>query len=165
MNYISYIWLKIYLLFTKVRVKSAKKRMLSGIQSSRHTTGYIDRSYRQFLHLSSKQEQISVALRRIASKNTNRPILRVKIDTGSVSVSWEAQNLLTDFDREMALTCHRNGDWGESTTQNWQYNNEAVRSASGKLISRYPYHNGGFFLIETDLRIPKTYIRLEGERI
>lgn len=163
MNYIGHLCLKIRLLFMRLRVHSAKKCMLSGIQSSSHTTGNINRSYRQFLDLSSRQEQVAVALRRIARKNTNRPILIVKIDTGSVSVSPEAQNFLTDFDREMALTRHRNGDWGEPAAQNWWDNNEAALSGNGKLLSKYPYHGGGFFLIETDLHIPKTHIRLEGE--
>lgn len=165
MNYIGYLWLKIRLLFIRMRVNTAKKYMLSGIQSSRHTTGNIDRSYRQFLDLSLRQEELAVALRRIARKNTDRPMLHVKIDTGRVCVSPEAQNLLTDFDKEMALIRHRNGDWGETSIPNWQDNNEAVRSDTGKLLSRYPCHSGGFFLIETNRRIPKTHIRLEGERV
>lgn len=165
MNYISYLWVKIRLLFIRLRVNAAKKHMLSGIQNSHYTTGNIDRSYRQFLGLSARQEELAVAIRRIAHKNTDCPMLSVKIDTGRVCVSPEAQNLLTDFDKEMALTRHRNGDWGEPTEQNWRDNNEAVRYKMGKLLSRYPHHNGGFFLIETDLRTPKTIIRLEGERV
>lgn len=165
MNYISYLWFKIRLLFIRLRVNAAKKHMLSGIQNSHYTTGNIDRSYRQFLDLSERQEELAVAVRRITHKNTNFPMLNVKIDTGIVSISPEAQNLLTDFDKEMALTRHRNGDWGEPTAQNWRDNNEAVRYEMGKLLSRYPHHDGGFFLIETDLRIPKTNIRLEEERV
>lgn len=163
MKYIGYLLIKIRLLFIQVWVHSAKKRVLSEIQNSRDTTVDVNRSYRQFLDLSARQEQLTVALRRIARKNTNRPIPNVKIDTGSVSVSPEAQNFLTDFDQEMALTRHRNGDWGEPAAQNWWDNNEAARSGKGKLLSRYPYHGGRFFLIETDLRIPKTHIRLEDE--
>ena len=165
MNYIGYLWFKIRLLFIRMRVNAAKKHMLSGIQSSRHTTGNIDRSYRQFLDLSARQEELAVAMRRITHKNTDFPMLNVKIDTGSVCVSPEAQNQLTDFDKEMALIRHRNGDWGEPSIPNWKENNEAVLSDTGKLLSRYPCHGGGFFFIETDLSIPKTNIRLEGKCI
>lgn len=165
MNYIGYLLLKIRLLFIRMRVNTAKKHVLSGIQSSRHTTGNIDRSYRQFLDLSARQEELAVAMRRIIYKNTDSPMLSVKIDTGSVCVSPKAQNLLTDFDKEMALIRHRNGDWGEVSIPNWKDNNEAVLSDTGKLLSRYPCHGGGFFFIETDLSIPKTVIRLRGECI
>lgn len=165
MNYIGYLWLKIRLLLIGGRIHTAKKQVISGIQSSCNTTGNVERSYRQFLDLSVRREQLAVALRRMTRKNTNRPIPNVKIDTGCVSVSPGAQERLTDFDRETALARHRNGDWGEPSAQDWQHNNEAVRSGRGELLSRYPCHGGGFFLIETDLRIPKTQIRLERESV
>lgn len=165
MNYIGYIWLKIRLLFIRMRVNTAKKHMLSGIQSSRHTTGNIDRSYRQFLDLSSRQEELAVAIRRITHKNTDFPMLNVKIDTGNVCVSPEAKKLLTDFDKDMALIRHRNGDWGETSIPKWRSNNEAVSFGMGKLRSRYPCRSGGFFFIETDLCIPKTVIKLGSECI
>lgn len=165
MNYICYLWLKVRLLFIRVRVHSAKKRVLSEIQNSRNTTEDMNLSYRQFLDLSSRQEELAVAIRRITHKNTNFPMLNVKIDTGSVCVSPEAQNLLTDFDKDIALIRHRNGDWGETSIPNWRSNNEAVFFGMGKLRSRYPCHGGGFFFIETDLCIPKTVIKLGSECI
>lgn len=163
MKVIRYLALKIRLLFIRIRVYAAKKRVLSGVQNSRSTTANMDRCYRHFLDLSAKREEIAVSLRRITRKNTNCPILAVRVDTGTVSVSSKAKEWLPDFDREVALTRHRNGDWGEPTAQNWKANNRAVCAGRGKLLSRYLSYDGGFFLIETDLRIPRTNIRLERE--
>ena len=165
MKVICHLGLIIRLLLIRIRVHAAKKRVLSGIQNSRTTTVDMNHSYKQFIRLSSKQERLAVAMRRIVRKNTSRPILRVQINPGYISVSPKAQKKLTDFEKALALTRHRNGDWGEPSTLVWNENNDAVCSGKGKLLSRYSCQGGGFFLIETDLGIPKTNIRLGSECI
>lgn len=161
MNRLNYLFTKLRLHIAEHRALLAKSKMESAIKSSRNATESMSRRYQRFLSLSAKREQIAVSLKRFTRKKTNRPILKVNLDIGSITVSPNAENVITKLDIEMALTRHKNGDWGDVSKKDWSYNNEAAQSGSGKLFSRYSYFGGDFFTIRTDLNRKTTSIQLE----
>lgn len=165
MNQIKYLVTKLRLCLAAYRATSAKNQMMSAIKASRNATGNMNRRYRHFLSLSKKQEKLAVSLKRIQRKNTKRPIVKVKIPTGKITILPKARANLTDFDIEMALTRHQNGDWGDLPAVDWWYNNEIAKYGLGKIISRYRYQNEKFFFIETDTEKKNTFICLEVEKI
>lgn len=161
MNRIHYILTKLRLRLMARRVKTAKTKMLASIHTTKQATDRTNRDYRRFLSLSTKREQLAVTLRRLLSEESTKPLLKIKINTGRVSIVPNAKDALTVYDTEMALTRHRNGDWGELTESGWRHNNRNARTYSGKLLSRYRYHGEHFFLVETDFDRKRTVIRLE----
>lgn len=161
MNRIKYLFTKLRLHFVARRALLAKSKMESAIKNSNHATESMSRRYQRFLSLSAKREQIAVSLKRITRKKTNRPILKVNLDIGAVTVSPNAENAITKLDIEMALARHKNGDWGDVTKIVWLYNNESAQSGSGNILSRYSYFGGDYFTIKTDLKRKTTSIQLE----
>lgn len=163
MNRLLYLLLSIRLRLAARRAELAKAHMLSLIQNSRRAAHSTQRYYQRFLFLSARQEALAVALKRIVESKSEKPIIKARLFPGKVTVTQKARLQLTIFDMEMALTHHRNGDWGELPAAEWRRNNMQALSGSGAVRSKYPCRSGGFFLIDTDLPAGETTIQLEAE--
>lgn len=163
MNRLTYLVTSLRLRLTARRALAAKNNLTFAIHKGRKGTERMDDAYEQFLTLSEKQEILAVKLRRMRRRKTDRPILKSRLNLQDVTLSPSAKDALTAFDLRLALARHKCCDWGEIPTADWQYNNDAVKYGSGKILARYPYHGAGCFLIETNLKTNTSRIRLEGE--
>ena len=163
MNHIKYLIAKIRLFFAHLCTNAAKERMDNVIRSSRAAQDEIDNSYEHFLKRCKEQEKAAVAVKRLQADNDN-PILDIDLGVEHFIVLPNASGKLTRLDAEVAVTRHRYGDWGEITLQNWRSNNAEVSNPYGIIRSRYPLFGGGCFIVETDKRVNKTEVYLDGEQ-
>lgn len=161
MNRIYYLLTALRLRFAARRAVAAKNRLTSAIHSTREETKRLKDDYERFLILSEKQERMAVRLKRLNRLNSDRPILNHKTKTGDINVVPIPEKGLTDFDIRLALVRHKCCDWGELPPADWRFNNEAVKTGKGFVISRYPFHGDGCLLVKTELERQKTCIRLE----
>lgn len=162
-NPIEYLTIKIRLFLASRRTAAAKRAMEQSIQHTRSATEDIDQSYIRFLDKARQQEVLAVKLRQLQKKQSPYPILDVRVDTGSVSLTGPAETDLTKLDVELALTRHRHGDWGNADPCQWRTNNRAVLAASGSIRSLYNCFGNKRFQIMTDCDRQTTQICMEGE--
>lgn len=161
MNRIYYLLTVLRLRFAARRALIAKNQLTHAIHSTRKGTKKLDGSYEHFLKLSENQERIAVRLKRLYHLNSDCPILNRQIKIGAIQDLSVPESGLTVFDVRLALIRHRYCDWGELPPADWRFNNEAVKTGKGFVLSRYPFHGGGCLLVETELERQKTRIRLE----
>ncbi len=163
MNCILYFKIKISLLMVNAQLKAAKKRVLFSVKSSRQTSDRMDGEYSRFLSIAEKREELYMQLIRVTKSKTARSVFDAPFDTGKISVSEQAEEKISAYDRMLALVHHRNGDWGEISVQDRADNNKSLQSGLGTVCSKYRFINGDAFWIETNLEKLKTQIRLECE--
>lgn len=163
MNRVSYLAAKLRLYLARNQANTAKKNLNRVIRNSSAAADEISSSYERFLAESRKQEQCAIDLKRIKNERSKRPLMKISLNTGNFTVLPKAAEKLTQFDVEMALTRHQNGDWGRVSEARWQKNNEAARAGIGKICSGYPLFGNGFFFVETDLAKEKTRVFLKEE--
>lgn len=161
-NPILYLITLFELFIARKRAKAAKNAMNHKITKTRTDADELDRCYENFLKRANREEKLAVKLKRIKNQNTDFAILKVCLNLGDVMKSKGAESL-TKLDISTALTRHKHGDWGEQERNRWIDNNMAVIEGTGVICSRYKYHGGGAFLINTDILNRKTRICLEGE--
>ena len=161
MNHIKYLIAKIRLFFAHLLTNSAKDHMNSVIRSSRAAQDEIDDSYENFINRCKEQEKAAVAVKRLRGDSDN-PILDIDLGIKHFTIKPSLSSRLTRLDAEVAVTRHRFGDWGEVTLQNWRSNNSEASNPYGLLRSRYPLFGGGYFIVETDKRVNRTELYLDG---
>lgn len=154
---------KIRLYFARKKAINSKRKMDSVIHKTCAAKEEIDKSYKNFLESTKKEEECVVNLRRLRKMHTDRPILHVNVNADKYTMSCEAEKTLTKLDIETALVRHRHGDWGVVKSDCWKHNNDSVVKKSGKVISLYPGFGNNYFYVETDLTGGKTTVRLDGE--
>lgn len=165
MDKIKYLFAKVCLVFASCRAKSAKDLMNKIIKSSKTATEEIDYTYENFIKRCKQQEKATIRVKRIKSKNTNKPILNIDLDIEHYIVQPDAADKLTRLDMETAITRHRYGDWGEVSIYEWLRNNQAAKESNGVICSRYPLFKGEYFLVKTDKSTRKlTEICMEGSK-
>ena len=163
MNRIKYLIAKIKLFFAHCLANSAKERMNNVIRSSRAAQSEIDDSYENFLVRCKEQEKAAVAVKRLRGDSDN-PIMDIDLDVKHFILNPNLSKRLTRLDAEVAVTRHRYGDWGNVTLQNWRSNNAESSNPYGVIRSRYPLFGGGYFIVETDKRVNRTELYLDGEQ-
>ena len=162
-NPIEYLLTKIRLFVAAKRTAAAKKAMEHSIQHTRSATADIDQSYNCFLEKARQQEVLAVKLRRLQRTKSPYCILNVSVDTGPVTLIGPAEQELTKLDTELALTRHRNGDWGKAALKQWRENNMAAQSGAGFIRSLYDCFGNKQFSVITDCEKRTTQVCMEGE--
>lgn len=159
-------------LFVRIRLRlagrwalAAKERLTAAVRDSRDTTQLLDRRYGQLLSLAARRERIAVEYKRLLRlrSKSNCPILRIRLESGEIHTSPQAEQALTAFDRTVVLARHQYGDWGDIPPTDWWYNNVAAQSGEGLIRSRYSCQDNRYVRIETDMKNKQTKIRLEDE--
>ena len=163
MNHIKYLIAKIRLFFAHCRAVVAKDYMNKVVYYSRGAKNEIQDSYEHFLKRCKEQEKAAVAVKRLQG-DTDNPILDIDLGVEHYTLQANMSGRITRLDAEVAVTRHRYGDWGEVTLQNWRSNNAEVSNPYGIIRSRYPLFGGGYFIVETDKRVNKTEVYLDGEQ-
>lgn len=161
MNYIKFLFLKVMLFFISKRISVAKNSMLLAINSTKNAANEMNDKYDRFISLAKKQQEISVAIKRIQKQYTQFPILNKKIDTGKVNITSKVSTRFSNYDIKMALTRHKNCDWGCVPFEIWKQNNRNVQYNRGKVLSDYTEFGKCILAVETDLASNTTFLSLK----
>jgi len=92
----------------------------------------------------------------------NKTTQAVCIELGRTLATPGAMERTTPMERQVALLRHRQGDWGDVGTKDWQSNDWACRN-DARLLSAYHTIDGTKFWIITEADRSATTILLPGE--
>lgn len=161
MNFIKYKFLKVRLFFASKRTRLAKSCMLSAIGSTKSAARDLNEKYDRFMAFAKKQQEIAVALKRVRQKRTPFPILNKRISVGAVNITSKASDRFSSYDIKMALTRHKNCDWGCVPIDIWSQNNKNAQYNSGVVSSCYKNSEKYDISVETDLSSNTTLLSLK----
>ena len=163
MNLIMFYIVKIRLFFAICRKNAAKKTLQTAVDFSRSASENVTLYFERMLQVSLECERLAVEYKRLKSKNTEKPLLKLCLSMGEVVTSSKSEIALTKLDIETALVRHKYGDWGELTINEWKRNNRIAETGDGIIHSCYNHHGGTNICIDTCMPSGDTLLRMEGE--
>lgn len=103
---------KIRLFFSSLTARKAKRRLLTEFRKNPQSVSALSLAYERFLLALRKEQEYAVALKAVRVRFSRRPILPVRLNIGSYTVSRKAGEILSETDVVCALERHRHCDWG-----------------------------------------------------